>query len=484
MIARVFCAAVIALLSFGATAAPTTATAKQPNFLVILADDLGAKELGCYGHPVHKTPNLDRLAREGTRFKTCYSTPLCSPTRVEIMTGRYGFRTGWLSLIGRAYAPQEGTPEFDLGGREITFADVLKKRGYATALAGKWQLPGEHPTLIHDCGFDEYCMWAYTHNIPEGATYDGPTKGIRTERYWHPSIVKNGKFVPTTAEDYGPDIQTDFLLDFMSRKRNAPFIAYYPALQTHSPWDPTPDPKNPGEKTPATFQSNLEYLDHLLGRLVDGLEKMGERDDTIIIFTGDNGTQGSGKGEATELGSRVPLIVNCPGVVKAGVVSDELVDLSDVLPTLAEFAGASVPTDRAIDGKSFAGVVEGKTTGSREWIFSYLTDRRVLRSKRWLLEGDGKFYDCGDSRDGTNYVEVTNSKDPVVLDARQQFEAILKDLPAPTEKTKAAVQKKEPGDSGKSPAASKEDKEARKAERKARKAAKAADGTTTASVAD
>jgi arylsulfatase A len=455
--------------------------AAPPSFLVILADDLGAKELGCYGHPTHKTPNLDRLASEGMMFRTAYSTPLCSPTRVALMTSRYGFRTGWLSLIGRAYAPAEGTPEYDLGAREITFADVLKTRGYATALAGKWQLPGELPTLIHDCGFDEYCIWAYTHNLPKDAKYDGEMKGDRTSRYWHPAIVQNGKHVPTTEKDYGPDIHTDFILDFISRNRERPFLAYCPTLQTHSPFDPTPDPTNPGRKTPPGFQSNLEYLDHLVGRMVTGLEKLGKRESTIIIFVGDNGTQGSGKGEVTELGSRVPLIVSCPGIVKAGVVSDELVEVTDILPTLAEFAGASPPADRVIDGKSFAGVLQGETTGTREWIFSYLTDRRMLRSKRWLLEGDGKFYDCGDSRDGTGYVDVTNSKDPVVVEARQRFEEILKDLPAPTKRLAGGQKDRTVTAGEQKPAAEPRDEDARKANRKARRQAVRSDSGTTAS---
>lgn len=471
----------VAIISILPSARAASQPAKPPNFLVILADDLGAKELGCYGHPTHKTPNLDRLAREGMMFRTCYSTPLCSPTRVALLTGRYGFRTGWLSLIGRAYAPVEGTPEYDLGAREITFADLLKTRGYATALAGKWQLPGELPTLIHDCGFDEYSMWAYVHNLPKDAEYDGPIKGaIATSRYWHPSIVQNGKFVPTTEKDYGPDMHTDFMLDFISRNRERPFLAYCPTPQTHSPWDPTPDPANSGRKTQPGFEANLQYLDHLVGRMVSGLEKMGKRNNTIIIFLGDNGTEGAGKGRVTELGSRVPLIVSCPGIVKSGVVSDELINVTDILPTLAEFAGASLPTDRVIDGKSFAGVLEGKTTGSREWLFSYLTDRRMLRSKRWLLEEDGKFYDCGDSRDGTGYVDVTNSTAPVVLEARRKFDEILKDLPAPAGPT-AAGQK--PGGTAGASGAATRDGRTSKTNRRAGKQSDQPDGVTSASAA-
>ena len=152
------------------------------NFIVILADDLGAKELGCYGNSEHKTPNLDRLAREGMRFETCYAEPICSPTRVTLMTGQYGFRTGYFNLMGRPYTPLPGTPDYDVA-EKFTFADLLKPRGYATALSGKWQLPGVIPDLIHDCGFDTYRMWAYTHNLPKGVTHTGEFEGgDRTSR--------------------------------------------------------------------------------------------------------------------------------------------------------------------------------------------------------------------------------------------------------------------------------------------------------------
>src|SRR5687768_1561429 len=220
---------------------------RPPNFLVILADDLGAKELGCYGNTDHRTPNLDALAAGGTRFKTCYATPLCTPTRVELMTGRYGFRTGWYSLIGRPYTPAEGTKEYDLGQREITFADLLKSRGYATGFAGKWQLPGRVPSLIRDCGFDEYRMWAYTHNLPEGVTHTGAMQreGGNTSRYWHPCIMTNGQYTPTKPDDYGPDLFNQFTIGFFEKHKDKPFVMYCPMVLTHGPHDPTPDLSSP-----------------------------------------------------------------------------------------------------------------------------------------------------------------------------------------------------------------------------------------------
>jgi arylsulfatase A len=426
-------------LVWGAKAEPE---GRPPNLIVIMADDLGAKELSCYGNKHHQTPNLDRLARTGVQFATAYSTPICHPTRFEIMTGQYGCNNGVYHFPGRRGGPDPKGPA-DQIINHVTFAQLLKPKGYATALTGKWQLSGEVPTLVRETGFDEYCMWAYRHNLPEGVEHDGGwegRKGQKTSRYWHPSIVRNAEYLPTEKDDYGPDVFTDFLIDFARRHKDGPFFIYYPMALTHAPYysTPTSDP-NEVEKfkhTQEKFKENVEYTDKLVGRIVDALEEMGLRENTILFFTGDNGTGGQGKAQPTELGARVPLIVNCPGRVKPLKLSDELVDLSDIMPTLADLAGAKLPKDRPIDGRSFAFLLRGEPGEVRDWIFAYLGDRRTLRTKRWLLEDnsphhDGRLYDCGASRDGTGYQEVTDSTDPDVLAIKKEFEAILATKPAP-----------------------------------------------------
>ncbi len=437
-------------LGAAADAADQGAKKGPPNLIVIMADDLSACELGCYGHPEHRTPNLDRMAREGVRFATCYSTPICHPTRFEIMTGQYGHHNKVYQFAGRPGGPRPDSPEENIANH-LTFAQPLKERGYATAQAGKWQLTGKVPTLVKECGFDEYCMWAYKHNLPPGVEHKGGWEGgTKTSRYWHPSIVKNGEYLPTEADDYGPDIFTDFAIDFAKRHRDQPFFIYFPMALTHAPYYVTPDSIKPGDDkfkhSGANWQANVEYTDKLVGRIVEAIEEMGLADNTLIFFTGDNGTGGRGKGQVTEKGARVPGIAYGPGIVKAQGLSEELIDLSDVFPTLMELAGAKVPDGHVIDGRSFVPILRGEK-GSREWIYSYLGGGRIVRTGRWLLEENtptsfGRLYDCGTCRDGTGYRDVTDSQDPEVVEARKMIAKILADKPVPDVKEKARKPKR------------------------------------------
>jgi arylsulfatase A len=206
---------------------------------------------------------------------------------------------------------------------------------------------------------------------------------------------------------------------------------------THGPFYPTPDSLQPGQKKQAhnmdkNFGANVEYVDKVVGKIASALDDMDLSRRTVVLFTTDNGTATRGKGSDTERGCRVPLIAHAPGIVKPVGSCPELVDFSDILPTLLDLAGTKVPEDYTIDGRSFAPLLRGGEYEPREWIFSYLADKRMLRDKRWLLEGDGTFYDCGDSRDGTGYKDVTDSDDAEVVAARERFDKILADLPAPS----------------------------------------------------
>ena len=426
----------------------------RPNVMVILCDDIGAHELALYGHPKHQTPHLDELGKSGIWFTTGYSTPICHPTRFQIMTGQYAHHTGVYQFPGRPGGPPENTGPDDISSH-LTFGKIFQQAGYATAHAGKWQLSGEHPQLIHECGFDEYCMWAYKHNLPAGVRHTGAWEGKpgrKTARYWHPSIVRNGKYIETDVNSYGPDIYSDFLLEFIDRAGSQPFFVYYPMTLTHAPFHSTPDSTRDVKDRfrsdrDRQWQANVEYTDRIIGKLITGLERMGKRSNTLVIFVGDNGTGGNGKGQTTEMGCRVPFIANGPGLVKPIGECRELVDLSDIVPTICEVAGISLPTNHTIDGKSFAGYLRGDLTPVREWIYAPLGGRRVLRTKRWLLENNapgnfGQLFDCGSSRDGMGYRNVTDSRDPVVLAAREQLRLILSDKPVPDVSKRPPKQKR------------------------------------------
>ncbi len=415
----------------------------RANIVLLLCDDIGAHELGVYGHPEHQTPHLDRLAKSGIYFQTGYASPICHSTRFQIMTGQYGHHNGVYQFPGRPGGPAKSGAGADDIASHLTIGKVFQQAGYATAQCGKWQLSGEHPDLIVETGFDEYCMWAYTHNLPPGVSHNGlheNKQGTKTARYWHPSIVKNGKKLPTTIDDYGPDIFSDFAIDFARRNKDKPFLIYYPMALVHSPYWPTPD-DNPADRqknkhAKELWQSNVEYADKIVGKLITALEEIGERDNTLFIFVGDNGTGGNGKAQTTERGCRVPFIVNGPNLVKSIGACRELVDVSDILPTCCDVAGIELPEDAVIDGISFHNYLRGDVTPLREWIYEYLGGGRVVRTKRWLLENNtmqdfGQLYDCGDSRNGHGYKDVTDSSDAEMVAAKQRIREILADKPVP-----------------------------------------------------
>ncbi len=419
----------------------TVSAAKKPNVIFILCDDLGYECLNCYGGTSYKTPNLDALAASGIRFRNAYATPLCSPSRVELMTGRYGFRTGWLNLIGRG----DDAMEYFDPDKERTFGHVMKSAGYTTALAGKWQLCHfpDHPDHVNRCGFDEYCCWSWELN------------GKRTSRYWEPSIWQNGKEQKNLPKPYGEDIFCDFLIDFIKRHREEPFFVYYPMVLVHEPHTPTPDSANATKaqkrgkdggptgpdarqrRATKWFPGMVNYMDKTVGKLVASLDELGLRDNTVIFFTGDNGTDHSvfsklgdvtvqgGKGSMTEFGTHVPLIASWRGTIKPTQVKDDLIDFSDVLPTIAELGGAPLPKV-TLDGKSFAPQLTTQTASARQWVFSQLGRKKMARDGRFMLHQDGSIFDIGN--DPFEKKNLANSNDPDVSAAKARLENVLKML--------------------------------------------------------
>lgn len=402
------------------------------NILLIMADDMGAMELGCYGSELNSTPNFDALAESGIRFETFFATPVSTPSRIALMTGKYGVNTGHLNMQDK---PGGIGREYDLSTEEYTVGQMFSDSGYRTAMAGKWQLSGNGKTLIHDCGFDEYMAWIYKGMLPEGVKYQGgyfPENSNKTSRYWHPGIMMNGRHIKTGPEEYGPDMYSDFLIRFMEdcSEKGEPFLAYYPMTLIHKPWVGTPD--NPDVKTnsPEALKANVEYCDKIIGKMIGALERLGIRKNTLVIFIGDNGTEGYGKTTASEWGPRTPCIVSCPGTIPGNRISGELVDIPDILPTILDFAGICPDVRKKLDGKSLMPVLTGKACRHDEFAISYYGNIRIIRTQEWLLESnsdeeEGRLFYCGTNRSGIGYTPVDTSR-PEARKIMRKFRRIIR----------------------------------------------------------
>ena len=365
---------------------------RPPNILLIMADDLGYECVAANGGTSYQTPVLDRLAAEGVRFEHCYSQPICTPSRVKLMTGIANVRNyGIFGVLDRS---------------QVTFANLFRDAGYATGIVGKWQL-GKDADLPSHFGFDEHCLWQLLR---------------RPSRYASPGLERNGKKINYPG-GYGPDLVTDYACEFIKRHKEGPFLLYYPMIITHCPFEPTPDsadwdPTSKGSKTykgdPKYFGDMVTYMDKIVGRLLGQLEASGVRDDTLVLFTGDNGTDepvvsmmdgrevAGAKGKTTDAGTRVPFIAHWPGQTATGAVCRDLVDFSDFLPTMCEAAGVDVPTSLEIDGRSFLPQLRGEAGNPREWIYCWYarnggpTGREFTRTRRYKLYRTGEYYDVAE----------------------------------------------------------------------------------------
>jgi arylsulfatase A-like enzyme len=425
-------------------AAASSAAERRPNFLFILGDNVGQDWFGCYGSDEKCTPHVDKLAASGVRFEHCYVTPLCSTTRVALLTGRYGFRTGWHTHHDAAIYGGGG---FD-PGRETTWARALETAGYKTAIAGKWQINdlSVDTDVLSRSGFDEHLVWTGAllgagNSHERWQTFKKAGKKHELEsRYWDPVVYRNGRQM-TLSGRFGPDGYADYLIDFMQRHRDQPFVAYYATPLVHVPTVTTPLSQSRDAPEREQFAGMVRYLDQQVGRLIAELERLALRDNTIVIFTTDNGSPTrlggmvggrqapGGLGKLTEGGLDVPLVVNCPGRVSQGRVSQALADCTDFLPTMLELAGVPLPADRPVDGKSFAAQLTSNPNPppGREWIFAQLAETRVVRDRRFKLYSTGTFYDV--AADPLEKVDLAGGSDPEAAKARARLQAVLSELP-------------------------------------------------------
>ena len=413
------------------------ASNRRPNIVLIMSDDLGYEAIGANGGTSYATPVLDAMATAGIRFENTHVQPLCTPTRVQLMTGKYNFR----NYIGFGLIAPD----------EVTFGHLFSDAGYKTCIAGKWQLhsynpPNEMPEArstgqtIEDAGFDEFCVWHPHHTEEKGS------------RYKDPIVYENGKFLDNMEGKYGEDIFADYIMDFMSRNQDDPFFVYFPMALTHRPLEPTPDSPEfddfvpPSNETlgagtwaeledwdddPRYYKDMVEYHDKVIGRVNDKLEELGIAEDTLVIYVGDNGSPTEvcsmvhshtevcgGKGMTVDRGTHVPMICSWPGTIPADSVTPDLIDASDFLPTILEAAEITPPDGYFMDGRSFLPQLKGETGDPRDWIYFHFEPMsgrvhrfaRYIRDHRWKLYDDGRLFDVNaDPEDESAFGPATDN---------------------------------------------------------------------------
>lgn len=414
---RLFLPVVLGLLTLNSFVTASAAVTRKLNFIFVLVDDLGWTDLGVQGSTFYETPNIDRLAREGMRFTQAYSAcTVCSPTRAAALTGKYPARlriTDWIKGHVRPNAKLK-VPDWTmhLPLEEITIAEVLKRRGYATASIGKWHLGG--PEFYPDKqGFDE--------NI------GGNDRG-QPPSYFSPYGI------PTIADgpkgEFLSDRLTDETLHFIERNKSKPFFIYLPHYAVHTPLAGKPDviakyerkadPKNPQHN--AKYAALVESVDDSMGRIRQKLEDLKIADNTVIIFTSDNGglvlnnvtsnlPLRVGKGSAYEGGVRVPLFIKWPGVTRPGSTCDTPVITPDFYPTILKMAGLTIENKRSVDGESLVPLLKQNGKLNRTAIYWHYphyhpggaTPYSAIRKDDWKLI---EFFE-------DNRVELYNLRDDI-----------------------------------------------------------------------
>jgi arylsulfatase A len=367
----------------------------RPNFVVIFADDLGYGDLACYGHPTMRTPNLDRMAREGMRLTQFYSAAeVCTPSRAALLTGRLPPRNGMCSSQRRVLFPGS---KGGLPAEEVTIAELLKKKGYATACIGKWHLghlpdylPGRH-------GFDYYFGIPYSNDMDRVATSPKGRAAFLSPKieYWDVPLIRNTEVIERPADQHTVTRRyAEEAARFIREHQDQPFFVYLPHTMPHVPLFASKD--FDGTSRRGLFGDVVEELDKAVGTVLDTIRETGLAEKTLVIFTSDNGpwlTQGEqggsagllrdGKGSTWEGGMREPAIAWRPGIVPAGMASAELASTLDLLPTFCALAGIEVPQDRPLDGYNITPSLTGGKSPRREMLYYRAYDLMAARLGPW-----------------------------------------------------------------------------------------------------
>ncbi len=365
-------------------AAGGPASNRPPNFVLIFTDDQGYQDIGCFGSPLIKTPNLDRMAEEGMRFTDFYvGAPVCSASRATLMTGCYCHRVG----VTGVFFPNRSRR--GLHPSEITVAEVLKTKGYATACIGKWHLGDEKPFLPTRQGFDTYFGIPYSNDMSiTRAGKKGPPLMQDEE------IVEHPAHQATLTRRY-----TEKAIAFITENKDKPFFLYLPHTMPHVPLHASKDFKDTSKR--GLYGDVIEEIDWSAGEILKTLKKLHLDKNTLVMFTSDNGpwlSKGKNGGCALPLrdgkftwfegGMREPCIMMWPGHIPAGKVCNEIAATMDVLPTFAALAGAKVPDDRIIDGKNIWPLMSGRS-GAKSPHAAYCYHGRAIRRGRWKLHLPG-----------------------------------------------------------------------------------------------
>ncbi len=373
----------------------------KPNVIVILCDDLGYGDLACYGSTVNKTPRLDKMAEEGLRLTDFYmASPVCSPSRAALMTGCYPKRIG---LDTGVHFPvlMPGDP-IGLSPDENTIATYLKGAGYATSLIGKWHLGDQEPFLPNKHGFDEYFGLPYSndHYVGRDISHAKHLPERFQENGFAPlPLMKNEELVELEPDQSKLTHRyTEEAVDFITRKKDEPFFLYFAHMYVHTPLFPPPEFLERAKN--GAYGAEVECIDWSTGVLLDTLKELGIDENTLVIFTSDNGSTGrfgasngplrGRKGKTWEGGMREPCIMRWPGTIPAGTESDILCSALDILPTAVSCAGVMLADDRIIDGHDLSGLLRNpeSTESPYEAFFYYGSWNHELEAVR---SGDWKY---------------------------------------------------------------------------------------------
>jgi arylsulfatase A len=370
----------------------------QPNFVVILIDDMGYGDIGPFGSKLNRTPNLDRMATEGMKLTSFYAAPVCTPSRAQMMTGCYAKRVSMPNVIFPACPT-------GLSAKEHTVASLLKAQGYRTMAIGKWHLGDQPEFLPTRRGFDHYLGLPYSNDM--GGSTNPPAKQSAEKQKKNGDaqlrpplpLVRDEKVIEAPADqDTMTARYTEEAVKFITANQDHPFFLYLPHNAVHVPLHPGAGFK--GKSANGTYGDWVEEVDWSVGRVLDTLRDLKLAKRTLVLFTSDNGpwlTQGTnggvagplhgGKGTTWEGGVREPTIAWWPGKVAAGGVCDAPMSEMDVLPTLVKLAGGEVPADRKIDGKDIWPLLSGRTKASPHEALFYFSGLKLeaVRSGPWKL---------------------------------------------------------------------------------------------------